>query len=86
MIGTDKSLLSVRQYLLDIHVIVPVPGDRVFVSSCLVSLIIQVRWKENSGPLLRPHLTNSCNMRRGQCAKFTPMSHSWAILLDCAQN
>ena len=36
----DKSLLSVRRYLPDNHVDVPVPGDLVFVSSCLVSLIL----------------------------------------------
>jgi hypothetical protein len=35
----DTFLLSVRQCRPDIHVDVPVPGDLVFVSSCLVSLI-----------------------------------------------
>jgi len=85
MIGKDKFLSNVPQCQLGIHVIVPVPGDLVFVSSCLVSLIIQVKWKENSGSLLRPHLTNSPDFATGQCANFTPLSQYCAIFIDCAQ-
>ena len=36
----DTFLLSVRRCRPDNHVDVPVPGDLVFVSSCLVSLIL----------------------------------------------
>ncbi|KHN91739.1 hypothetical protein KKH3_17660 [Pectobacterium actinidiae] len=40
MIDKDKIPLVYRQYRLDNHVNEPVPGDRVSVSSCLISLII----------------------------------------------
>ncbi|AIF92628.1 hypothetical protein SS17_1041 [Escherichia coli O157:H7 str. SS17] len=40
--------MSVRRCRPDNHVDVPVPGDLVFVSSCLVSLILVSGGKENS--------------------------------------
>jgi hypothetical protein len=55
LLDADKPLLSVRQYLLGIHVIVPVPGDRVFVSSCLVSLIYSGSGGKKTVARLRVH-------------------------------
>lgn len=53
----DTFLLIVRRYRPDIHVDVPVPGDLVFVSSCLVSLILVSGGKENSDYKMCNHTT-----------------------------
>jgi len=53
--GMDTFLSISPRYPLDIHVDVPVPGDLVFVSSCLVSLILWSGGKENSGRKLCSH-------------------------------
>jgi len=66
------------KYLRDTRVNVPVPGDRVFVSSSYALFpSFMVWWKENSGRrrLRTPRLTNSPLHREDQCAIFTPMSH-----------
>ncbi|ECT5765374.1 hypothetical protein A3Y34_14160 [Salmonella enterica subsp. enterica serovar Kentucky] len=49
--------MIVRRCRPDIHVDVPVPGDLVFVSSCLVSLIFVSGVKENSDYKMCNHTT-----------------------------